>query len=217
MASPWRLWRQWPGIFPDPVPEAQFLWSLKEKQSVLLEEVSFFACSSHVCRNVRLGSLVEHCSIVCCLFGHVLLIAIDLIFLQKPAQTFHRVAEPSRAFHRVAEPSRAFHRVAEPSKTFHCVAEPSQPFQRSSARIFQSWKERDRDGSSEAVQAAWVYCKLKLYFCMFILISVASLLRVLQLLIRLFTLALSVPVLFAFCWAWTFLVGDYFALVFLVF
>ncbi len=32
---------------------------LKEKQSVLLEEVSFFACSSRVCRNIRLGSLLE--------------------------------------------------------------------------------------------------------------------------------------------------------------
>ncbi len=164
---------------------------------------SFEACSSHVCRNVRLGSLLEHCS---CLFGHVLLIAIDLIFFA--------------AFHCVTKTSRTIHCVAETARAFHCVAEHREHFTRLCCRnsaslllccrtiasIIQPWK--DRAGSSEAVQAAGVICKLKLYVCMFILcvsccmfiLCVACFMWcvciLLQLLIRLFSLwPLSVLVL----------------------
>ncbi len=131
-------------------------------------------CSSHVHRNVWLGSLVEHCNIVCCLFGHVLPIAIDLIFLQNHRKSFtvlqnhrepstvlqnyreHCVAEPLRAFHCVAESSRAFHCVAEPSRAFHCVAEPSRAFHcvAEPLRDSPAMEGYDRAGSSKAVQAA---------------------------------------------------------------
>ena len=93
---------------------------------------SFEACSSHVCRNVRLGSLLEHCS---CLFGHVLLIAIDLIFFA----AFHCVTKTSRTIHcTVLQKQRELSTVlqniasispgcvAETAQAFYCVAEPSR-------------------------------------------------------------------------------------------
>ncbi len=81
-----------------PRPSSRSSVPLKiEEEAKCLAGRGEFACSSHVCRNVRLGSLVEHCSIFYCLFGHVLLIAIDLIFLQN-----HR--EPSTVLLNHREP-----------------------------------------------------------------------------------------------------------------
>ena len=91
---------------------------------------SFEACSSHVCRNVRLGSLLEHCS---CLFGHVLLIAIDLIFVQ-PSTVLQKHREPSTVLQKQRELSTVLQNivsispgcVAETARAFYCVAEPSR-------------------------------------------------------------------------------------------
>ena len=100
--------------------------------------MSSFACSSHVCRNVRLGSLVEHCSIVCCLLFWSCFTDcyIDLIFcrtIAKPSTVLQNHREPSTVLQNHREPFTVLQNHREPStvlqnhrKAFHCVAEPSQ-------------------------------------------------------------------------------------------
>ncbi len=131
------------------------------------------ACSSHVCRNVR------HCS---CLFRHVLLIAIDLIFLQ-PSTVLQKHREPSTVLQNIASLPLCCRNSA--SLLLCCST---------IASVIQPWK--DRAGSSEAVQAAGVICKLKLYVRMFILCVSCCMWCVCILLQLLFTLwPLSVSVL----------------------
>ncbi len=115
-------------------------------------------CSSHVHRNVWLGSLVEHCNIVCCLFGHVLPIAIDLIFLQNHRKSFtvlqnhrepstvlqnyreHCVAEPSTVLQNHREPSTVLQNHREPFTVLQNHREPSTVLQ-NHCEILQPWKD----------------------------------------------------------------------------
>ena len=58
---------------------------------------------------------MEHCSIVCCLFGHVLQIAIDLIFLQmlcKPSTVLQNQRKPSTVLLNQRESSTVLQTIA---------------------------------------------------------------------------------------------------------
>ncbi len=123
--------------------------------------VSLLACSSHVCRNVTLGSLFWSIVVVyLVMFYWLLLTWFFCSRVTKTSRTIQCVAETARAFHCVAEHREHFTRLCcrNSAGLLLCC--------RTIANI-QPWK--DRAGSSEAVQAAGVICKLKLYVCMFIL------------------------------------------------
>ena len=119
---------------------------------------------------------MEHCSIVCCLFGHVLLIVIDLIFCRTIASLplcCRIIASLPRCCKNHREPSTVLQNYRETSTV---LQEPSQAFQ-----------NQHNNASLPAD-----YCKLKQYLCMLILsVACCTCTRtcmLFQLLDRLFTL-----------------------------
>ncbi len=123
---------------------------LEEEAKWLTGRGEFLCLYSHVCRNVRLGSLLEHCSIVCCLFGHVLLIVIDLIFCRTIASLplcCRIIASLPRCCKNHREPSTVLQNYRETSTV---LQEPSRAFQ-----------NQHNNASLPAD-----YCKLKQYLCM---------------------------------------------------